>query len=214
MNFIEDKELNLKEKNNDLLNGKSYAETLKQIIQKAPEKGTFGIGVFGEWGSGKSSIIKTVKDDLTRDPKHNGKIKFVIYDAWKYVNDSFRRMFLLNLQEKLGLGRTDLMEKFYCNKTIDQKIELKFSEKHFNIVLVIALLGIVLFSILMALKMFTMAANVGFTISLVSLLTVLIFKCFNELKTSSNIPYLFAPEQFENCFMDNVTIYKITRHCF
>lgn len=205
MNFIEDKELNLKEKNNDLLNGKSYAETLKQIIQKAPEKGTFCIGVFGEWGSGKSSIIKTVKDDLTRDPKHNGKIKFVIYDAWKYVNDSFRRMFLLNLQEKLGLGRTDLMEKFYCNKTIDQKIELKFSEKHFNIVLVIALLGIVLFSILMALKMFTMAANVGFTISLVSLLTVLIFKCFNELKTSSNIPYLFAPEQFENCFMDIIS---------
>ena len=205
MNFIEDKELNLKEKNNDLLNGKSYAETLKQIIQKAPEKGTFCIGVFGEWGSGKSSIIKTVKDDLTKDPKHNGKIKFVIYDAWKYVNDSFRRMFLLNLQEKLGLGRTDLMEKFYCNKTIDQKIELKFSEKHFNIVLVIALLGIVLFSILMALKMFTMAANVGFTISLVSLLTVLIFKCFNELKTSSNIPYLFAPEQFENCFMDIIS---------
>ena len=205
MNFIEDKELNLKEKNNDLLNGKSYAETLKQIIQKAPEKGTFCIGVFGEWGSGKSSIIKTVKDDLTRDPKHNGKIKFVIYDAWKYVNDSFRRMFLLNLQEKLGLGRTDLMEKFYCNKTIDQKIELKFSEKHFNIVLVIALLGIVLFSILMALKMFTMAANVGFTISLVSLLTVLIFKCFNELKTSSNIPYLFAPEQFEDCFMDIIS---------
>lgn len=205
MNFIEDKELNLKEKNNDLLNGKSYAETLKQIIQKAPEKGTFCIGVFGEWGSGKSSIIKTVKDDLTKDPKHNGKIKFVIYDAWKYVNDSFRRMFLLNLQEKLGLGRTDLMEKFYCNKTIDQKIELKFSEKHFNVVLVIALLGIVLFSILMALKMFTMAANVGFTISLVSLLTVLIFKCFNELKTSSNIPYLFAPEQFEDCFMDIIS---------
>lgn len=205
MNFIEDKELNLKEKNNDLLNGKSYAETLKQIIQKAPEKGTFCIGVFGEWGSGKSSIIKTVKDDLTKDPKHNGKIKFVIYDAWKYVNDSFRRMFLLNLQEKLGLGRTDLMEKFYCNKTIDQKIELKFSEKHFNVVLVIALLGVVLFSILMALKMFTMAANVGFTISLVSLLTVLIFKCFNELKTSSNIPYLFAPEQFEDCFMDIIS---------
>ena len=33
MNFIEDKELNLKKEGNDLLNGKSYSETLKQIIQ-------------------------------------------------------------------------------------------------------------------------------------------------------------------------------------
>ncbi len=32
MRFIEDKELNLNEKENDLLNGKSYVETLKNII--------------------------------------------------------------------------------------------------------------------------------------------------------------------------------------
>ena len=54
MNFIEDKELNLKKEGNDLLNGKSYSETLKQIIQNTPKKGTFCIGLFGEWGNGKS----------------------------------------------------------------------------------------------------------------------------------------------------------------
>lgn len=87
MNFIEDKELNLKKEGNDLLNGKSYSETLKQIIQNTPKKGTFCIGLFGEWGSGKSSIIKTVKDDITKNKKEYGNTKFVIYDAWKYVND-------------------------------------------------------------------------------------------------------------------------------
>jgi len=66
MNFIEDKELNLKEEGNDLLNGKSYSDTLKQIIKNAPSKGTFCVGLFGEWGSGKSSIIKTVKDDFEK----------------------------------------------------------------------------------------------------------------------------------------------------
>lgn len=208
MNFIEDKELNLKQEGNDLLNGRSYSETLKQIIQNAPEKGTFTIGLFGEWGSGKSSIIKTVKDDLTKNKKEYGNIKFVIYDAWKYVNDSFRRMFLLNLQKELGLGRTDLMEKFYCNITTDKKIELKLSTNHFTMVSLGSLFALIVSVILMT----TMkngstnaAINATFIVSLMSLLTSLIFKCFNELKTSLNTPYLFAPEQFDDCFKDIIS---------
>ena len=122
MHFIEDKELNLNKTGNDLLNGKSYSETLKKIIQNAPNKGTFTIGLFGEWGSGKSSIIKTVKDDFNNEYKGT---KFIIYDAWKYVNDSFRRMFLLSIQKDLGEIRSDLMEKFYCNKNVEQTIRLK-----------------------------------------------------------------------------------------
>lgn len=205
MNFIEDKELNLKKEGNDLLNGKSYSETLKQIIQNTPKKGTFCIGLFGEWGSGKSSIIKTVKDDITKNKKEYGNTKFVIYDAWKYVNDSFRRMFLLNLQEELGLERSNLMEKFYCNKSVEQKIELKFSSKHFNFIIIISLLLLIVSSILMSKLDNNVAINATFIVSLVSFLTTLIFKCFNELKTSSNIPYLFAPEQFEDCFMDIIS---------
>ena len=205
MNFIEDKELNLKKEGNDLLNGKSYSETLKQIIQNTPKKGTFCIGLFGEWGSGKSSIIKTVKDDITKKKKEYGNTKFVIYDAWKYVNDSFRRMFLLNLQEELGLERSNLMEKFYCNKSVEQKIELKFSSKHFNFIIIISLLLLIVSSILMSKLDNNVAINATFIVSLVSFLTTLIFKCFNELKTSSNIPYLFAPEQFEDCFMDIIS---------
>lgn len=205
MNFIEDKELNLKKEGNDLLNGKSYSETLKQIIQNTPKKGTFCIGLFGEWGSGKSSIIKTVKDDITKNKKEYGNTKFVIYDAWKYVNDSFRRMFLLNLQEELGLERSNLMEKFYCNKSVEQKIELKFSSKHFNFTIIISLLLLIVSSILMSKLDNNVAINATFIVSLVSFLTTLIFKCFNELKTSSNIPYLFAPEQFEDCFMDIIS---------
>jgi hypothetical protein len=205
MNFIEDKELNLKKEGNDLLNGKSYSETLKQIIQNTPKKGTFCIGLFGEWGSGKSSIIKTVKDDITKNKKEYGNTKFVIYDAWKYVNDSFRRMFLLNLQEELGLERSNLMEKFYCNKSVEQKIELKFSSKHFNFTIIISLLLLIVSSILMSKLDNNVAINATFVVSLVSFLTTLIFKCFNELKTSSNIPYLFAPEQFEDCFMDIIS---------
>lgn len=63
---------------------------------------------------------------------------------------SFRRMFLLNLQEELGLERSNLMEKFYCNKSVEQKIELKFSSKHFNFTIIISLLLLIVSSILMS----------------------------------------------------------------
>ncbi len=208
MKFIEDKELNLNEKENDLLNGKSYVETLKNIIKNAPRTGTFTIGLFGEWGSGKSSIIKTVKDEISKNHKDFGSIKFVIYDAWKYVQDSFRRMFLLNLQKELKQEKTDLMEKFYCNKTVEQTIKLKFSSQKFYWIFVMLFVASVVAIIALPSvsnynnKIWTLSAFIGFIISLLGLLVNVVFRCFNELKTSTNAPLMFAPEQFEDCFKD------------
>ncbi|MBO6288727.1 MAG: hypothetical protein J6N45_00180 [Alphaproteobacteria bacterium] len=208
MKFIEDKELNLNEKENDLLNGKSYVETLKNIIKNAPRTGTFTIGLFGEWGSGKSSIIKTVKDEITKNNKEYGSIRFVIYDAWKYVQDSFRRMFLLNLQKELKQEKTDLMEKFYCNKTVEQTIKLKFSSQKFYWIFVMLFVASVVAIIALPSvsndnnKIWTLSAFIGFIISLLGLLVNVVFRCFNELKTSTNVPLMFAPEQFEDCFKD------------
>ena len=80
-NFILDEEINLLG-DNDLLNTKVYAENLKKAIVNAPKDKPFAVGLFGEWGSGKSSIIKTVREELEDTKTH--KIKFIIYDAWKY----------------------------------------------------------------------------------------------------------------------------------
>ena len=211
MRFIEDKELNLNEKENDLLNGKSYVETLKNIIKNAPLKGTFTIGLFGEWGSGKSSIIKTVKDEITKNNKEFGSIKFIIYDAWKYVQDSFRRMFLLNLQKELKQERTDLMEKFYCNKTVEQTIKLKFLSQKFSLIChILFLISLVSLISLPFISynlptIWSIATFTTFVISLIGLLVRLVFKCFGELKTSMNTPLMFAPEQFEDCFKDIIS---------
>ena len=41
------------------------------------------------------------------------KVKVITYDAWKYANDSFRRMFLLKIQEELKYEQTEEMQRFY-----------------------------------------------------------------------------------------------------
>ena len=109
---------------NDSLNSKSYAETLQNTILSTDKDNSFTIGLFGEWGSGKSSIVETAKYELESD---NQKIKFVIYDAWKYANDSFRRMFLLKVQESLGFEKSDLMNSFYLNESEDVEIKHRLS---------------------------------------------------------------------------------------
>ena len=95
--FIQDNERVLNS-SNDLLKTGVYAENLVKVIENTPKNKVFTIGVFGGWGTGKSSIIRTAQETI--EAKHN-KVRFITYDAWKYANDSFRRMFLLKVQQEL-----------------------------------------------------------------------------------------------------------------
>lgn len=107
----------------DLLNTKVYAEALAKSIECVPENKSFTIGLYGDWGTGKSSIIKTLEKKY--QASGDKKYKFITYDAWKYANDSFRRMFLFELQEQLEVQRTKRMERFYDN--INEDVEVKQS---------------------------------------------------------------------------------------
>jgi predicted KAP-like P-loop ATPase len=136
MKFIIDKEIDLNKQ--DFLNTSSYSKALREVINSSPKDNTFTIGLFGEWGSGKSSIVKTVEEEFNKTKK----VKFIIYDSWKYSNDSFRRMFLLKLQEDLGFNKTEKFESFYRNKTSDLSINRKIEWKYLIFTFIVFVLGI------------------------------------------------------------------------
>ena len=95
-----------------------------KIIKNTPQDKVFTIGLFGSWGSGKSSIIKTTKDTIEAE---DDKVKFITYDAWKYVNDSFRRMFLLKIQQELKQGQTEAMQRFYQSESVETDPKVSIS---------------------------------------------------------------------------------------
>lgn len=65
---------------NDLLGFKRFAEPIAWRIANATAKGTpLTIGVYGEWGSGKTSFLKMI-DELLRKQD----IYPVWFNAWKY----------------------------------------------------------------------------------------------------------------------------------
>ena len=63
------------------------APALKEILEN--DSCVHTIGLFSKWGTGKSTIIEMIRHDL-------GSPMFV-FDAWKYQEDSLRRIFLIEL---------------------------------------------------------------------------------------------------------------------
>ena len=68
----------------------------------------FVFGIFGEWGSGKTSILKLLYKQLDKDVK-GGDLKLVPiwYNAWEYENDSNAIYPLLHMIKKDYESRVD-----------------------------------------------------------------------------------------------------------
>lgn len=92
-----------------------FTPALKEVLTN--ETSVHTIGLFGGWGTGKSTIIDSLKKEL--------EYPIFIFDAWKYQEDSLRRTFLLRLiefiysKEESGNIKID-KEKF---KKIQNQIE-------------------------------------------------------------------------------------------
>lgn len=95
-----------------------FSPALKEIIEN--DSCVHTIGLFGRWGSGKSTIIDLLKEEL--------QFKLFVFDAWKYQEDSLRRIFLIKLVDFLKLNgakiEENILDPLYkgCEKTIDSKI--------------------------------------------------------------------------------------------
>jgi hypothetical protein len=68
----------------DALDFKSYSENLANIIREAKPK--FAVGIFGKWGTGKTTLMNMIKTELEKD---KDKILTVWFDAWRYEKEKY-----------------------------------------------------------------------------------------------------------------------------
>lgn len=70
----------------------SYAKTLANIIANKENETPLSIGIYGPWGSGKTTLMSAIKRELKemREPGKNNKdyrhCRIVWFEPWKYSN--------------------------------------------------------------------------------------------------------------------------------
>jgi formylglycine-generating enzyme required for sulfatase activity len=83
----------------DLLDFSPYTNTLLDIVRDPKTEGPLVIGLFGKWGSGKTSLMRFIERDLReRQPA----FRVAWFDAWKYEKeDALWRALLLRVVDSL-----------------------------------------------------------------------------------------------------------------
>lgn len=114
------------------------AETLLAV--RAP----FTLGVFGDWGVGKTTIIR----GIGRRVKEAG-LGFIEFDAWRYEGDALRRQFLREVAEQLK-AQGYLPRRYSPKKELrDLEVDVPVPEERFRFsvrgLLVAAAQGLALF---------------------------------------------------------------------
>ena len=107
---IIDEPVNYSKKENDRLGINDYANALKTFIEKTDTPMT--VGIQGEWGSGKTSLMNRLWNELDGDEK-NTKIECLWVNTWEHsllktpeealisiVNDITNQISLLNPKNK------------------------------------------------------------------------------------------------------------------
>ena len=99
MRFLSDQPLRADKKQQIRFGHLGLIDNIRNIVSTCPTP--FTIGLFGKWGTGKTTILGTLKDEF-----HASEIAVVIIDAWKHEGDALRRTFLQDtinqLQDKQG----------------------------------------------------------------------------------------------------------------
>lgn len=88
-------------------NFEKYAESLLKIIINKYNKTPFTIAINGKWGSGKTTLMKTLRYKIqnfdNKSDVNSRKVKTVWFDAWKYADcDSMLAAMIGEILEQMG----------------------------------------------------------------------------------------------------------------
>ncbi len=103
-------------------------KTIIELINE-DEKG-ISLGLEGDWGSGKSTIIEMIRNYFNQ---YSDKVLVWVFDAWAHENDPLRRVFLENLVDGLK-DNSWLSDSFAENKgnEISGKLKKQKIKRHFK----------------------------------------------------------------------------------
>lgn len=110
-------DLSIGESENDRQDGlgfNTYSSIISRTIKGTP--GPFTIGVFGEWGSGKTSLLRLIKNNFQKD--YN--VLPIWFNAWMYEKEEHPLLPLISTI----VNKINNDENFWQNEKLDNKKKL------------------------------------------------------------------------------------------
>lgn len=124
LNYLSDKEIELTPEA-DLLGSLVYVDQLIEMIKYTMKtKQVESIALFGDWGSGKSSVVKSLEQKLENNTE-GVDVKFFTYNAWLYNNDSFRKNFIASIIDDKK-EKQEYLKRVYTSET---ETNIKINDK-------------------------------------------------------------------------------------
>lgn len=208
--FLSDKPLTADYEQNDRFGHSGIAENLKQIVLTCPVP--FTIGLFGKWGTGKTSILNILKDKLTAVHK----IPVVTFDVWKHKGDALRRTFLKEVVEQLQYQ--GLLRRFKLSDRIDASISVTKKIEKIDKVTICVFISLVLLMVFIGLLFWNDKSILRQYYSIItsgSLVTVLLIWLFNRIIVTEDLTRskdrFEDPHEFEKQFFDIIGKSKAQR---
>lgn len=111
------------ETHDDKLNRLSLVYSLTRMLSDRHLDTPMTIGIYGGWGTGKTSMMRMAKDALTPDPRNAPPTLW--FDAWKYArsDEALWRALLLEVIEALADTRSGIPRHLERERDGEEKIE-------------------------------------------------------------------------------------------
>ena len=102
----------------DMLNNRAIAKTVANLILECDDR-PISMGIHGDWGAGKSSILAMVEDELS---EHKNGVECIRFNGWKHQGFEDAKIALLSAiiselieKRKLSEKAKDILKKLWKN---------------------------------------------------------------------------------------------------